>query len=149
MSDELKPGQFYYIDTGAMENLSRELAAAEGRAEKAEVELEEYRMRLAAVLTVLDGAPLDITPAPGTPPEGLIPYISHCPTYAAAHRERGKVLAAEADRDALREALKKIAFPRCECGMPAHPGLHEPFCPPVSEAAFIARRALAASEVKP
>jgi hypothetical protein len=46
VSYDLKPGQLYYIDTGAIENLSRELAAAEARCVVLESERDRYRERL-------------------------------------------------------------------------------------------------------
>ena len=60
--------------------------AAESALAAEREELERYQLRLAGVLTVLDGAPVSIAPPPGSPPDELVPYVSHCPTYAAAHR---------------------------------------------------------------
>lgn len=78
-------------------------------------------------------------------------YTPHCAMCRAGF---GKPLA-DVDPDALcvfhlrgslaeaMRALQEIAHPKCECGMPSHPGTHEPFCPAVSEASYIARQTIA------
>jgi chemotaxis regulatin CheY-phosphate phosphatase CheZ len=64
--------------------------AALDAGKKAEDELEEYRLRLAGVLTVLEGAN---RPRPDA--KGLLEYVANCPTFRAAWRLRDEVDAAE------------------------------------------------------
>lgn len=78
------------------------------RAGKVEAELEEYRLRLAGVLTVLDGAPPEVAPKPGSGPDVLSPCVSSCPTYAAAWRLRERLDAVTAQRDSAQADLQDL-----------------------------------------
>jgi hypothetical protein len=78
------------------------LAAAIAAGEAAEDELEKYQLRLAGVLTVLEGA---YRPRPEA--KGLLEYIANCPTFRAAWRLRDEVDAAEKRAEEAEERARR------------------------------------------
>jgi hypothetical protein len=66
------------------------ISAALDAGEAAEKGFEEYRIRLAGVLTILEGAN---QPRPDA--EGLLPFVANCLTFNAAWKLRDKLNAAE------------------------------------------------------
>ena len=81
------------------------LIAATARVAEVERDLEEYRLRLAGALTVLDGYPFD----PEEP--GVMPAIAGCPTIRTALRIRKERDAALARVGVLEAALRDIELP--------------------------------------